>query len=91
MQIFFIPQLKDDASFQEFLDVHQNVGAKPVWTNDSMKTQKAEKELKRQVDSDDESDDADDDDDDVEISKSGDEGIKFIFISSMVDPHYIKH
>ena len=24
-------QLKDDPSFREFLDVHQNIGAKPVW------------------------------------------------------------
>ncbi|XP_041348002.1 probable RNA-binding protein 19 isoform X2 [Gigantopelta aegis] len=30
--------LKDDPKFQEFLDAHQNVGTKPVWSNDAIKT-----------------------------------------------------
>ena len=36
-------QLNDDAGFQEFLEVHQNVGVKPVWTNDSVKTKNSGK------------------------------------------------
>ena len=41
--------MNDDAGFQEFLEVHQNVGVKPVWTNDSVKTKNSGKEKKGKV------------------------------------------
>ena len=55
-------QLKDDAGFQEFLEVHQNVSAKPVWTNDGGKAKKSEKEESEMAADSDDNDDGEDDD-----------------------------
>ena len=88
-------QLEDDAGFQEFLEVHQNVGAKPVWTNDGGKTKKSELEMTdKTVDSDDSDDDSEDDDmsgsDDEEEESQGNIKIIRVQYVKIIRVQYVK-